>query len=70
MASIEFIIGVVLRVPEVVGYQLEIVGAFTNRVLVEAVKAGFVYDVDNGFLGLGDGERRIAGGHLAIGLHA
>ena len=31
---------------------------------------GFVYNVDDSLLGFGDGERRVAGSHLAIGLYA
>ena len=37
--------------------------------LVEAVEAGLVDDIDDGLLGLGDGERRVAGSHLTIRLH-
>ena len=57
MAGIELVERHVLCVPQVVGYSLQVVGALAYRVLVEPVKAGFVYNVDNGLLGLGDGER-------------
>ena len=70
MAGIELVERHVLCVPQVVGYSLQVVGALAYRVLIEPVKAGFVYNVDDSLLGFGDGERRVAGSHLAIGLYA
>ena len=70
MACIELIERHVLRMPHVVSHHLQIVGALTNGVLVEAVKACLVDDVDDSLLGLADGERGVAGSHLSVGLHA
>ena len=57
MAGVELIEAVVLRVPDVVSYHLQIVCSFANGVLVESVKAGLVNDIDDSLFGLCDGER-------------
>ena len=69
MALIELLIAQVLRVPQVVSYRFQIGGALTNGVLVEAVEARLVDNIDDGIGGLGDGERRVACSHFAISLY-
>ena len=57
MASVEIIIAIVLRMPEVIGGILKIRSCLTDGMLVKAVKAGLIDDVEDGFLGVGDGQR-------------
>ena len=57
MTGVELIVTHVLRVPQVVGCLLQIGRTFLDGMLVEAVEAGLVDDIDDGLLGLGDGER-------------
>ena len=61
MAIVEFIESEVLRVPDVVGDILQIGRTLIDGMLVEAIEAGFVDDIDNRFLGMGDGQRGIGG---------
>ena len=69
MATIELLIAEVLRVPEVVGGILQIGGSFLHRVLVETVETRLIDNIEDGLLGMGDGQRRVAGCCLAVGLH-
>ena len=70
MTLVELFVAHVLGVPQVVGDHLQIVGSLFYWMLVEAVKACLVDDVDNCFFCFGNGERRVAGSHLAVSLHA
>ena len=56
MAIVEFVESEVLRVPDVVGDILQIGRTLIDGMLVEAIEAGFVDDIDNRFLGMGDGQ--------------
>ena len=66
---VELVVAVVLRVPQVVGGLFEIGCALSDGVLVEAVEARLVHDIDDSLLGVADGERRVLCRHLSVGLH-
>ena len=57
MTSVELIETHVLSVPKVVGHLLQIRCALLHRMLVEAVEARFVHDIDDCLLSVGNGER-------------
>ena len=69
MAVVELLVAVVLRMPEVVGSKLQIRRPFRDGVLVEAVEAGLVDDIEDGLLGVGDRQGGVAGCGLAVSLH-
>ena len=56
MASVELIEAEVLRMPDIIGDSLQIRCSLVDGMLVEAVKAGFIDDIDNGFFSVGDGQ--------------
>ena len=56
--------------PEVIGGILKIRGCLTHGMLVEAIEAGLIDDIEDGFLGIGDGQRGVAGSCLAVCLDA
>ena len=68
MAGQEFLITIVLGVPDVIRGIIEIGGTLADGMLVEAVETGLVDEVEDGLLGMGDGQRRVAGRYFSIGL--
>ena len=56
MTTVEIIITVVLRVPDVVGGVLQIGSALTDWVLVETIETGLIDDVEDGLMRIGDGQ--------------
>ena len=69
MAAVELVVSIVLCVPDVVGSFLQVRRALLDGMSVEPVEAGLVDHVDNGLCGMADGQRRVGGRHLSVGLH-
>ena len=59
----------ILGVPAIVNSTFDVGCPFLDGMLVETVEACLINDVQDGIGSLGDGQRRVAGRHMAIGLH-
>ena len=57
MTAVELVETVVLRVPDVVGSLLQIGCSLRDGMLVEAVETRLVDDIEDGLLGMTDGQR-------------
>ena len=68
MIALERVVGIVLRMPDVVGSCFQVGGRLLDRVLVVPIETGFVDDIYDGFLTVADGQCGIGGTDVSVGL--
>ena len=65
----ELVIGIVLGMPDIVRSILYIRCTLLYRVFVIPVETGFVDQINDGFLGIRNRQRRVGSAHLSVSLH-